>query len=780
MDDDLYNALDNEDIFGQETGIRPDDGGDNESRLFNELNNRSRRAPKRPLTFDACDALDWHMHVPCTFEEIEGKRQKKEHDELVLNRLTQRILLARRRLDISVETDEDPVIKKCSKEQITILKFPPIDGTPWITISSVDCSRRFYLRLKKSHTKQHGRGCEKARFEQSSSIVLKARESLDNDYADRSKLTDNLPVINTEAGHEKLWVDKYAPHTFADLVSDDRINRLLLNWIKAWDLCVFKKPVPEFYDSTEVFGLDDGYLRRPKYKVALIAGPAGTGKTTLATVIAQQAGYSIAEVNASDDRNVADFEKRIEEAVRTVKTLDVDSKPICLLLDEIDGTPIESIRLLCKVVNKTGKKCIRRPIICICNNLYTPSLRELRSVALVFQMPFPDEERLIKRLRQIAELEEIRVDSSALPTLVSICGLDLRSCINGLQYLAARFASCVIDSQIVVKYGNSDRQYTERTLFDAWSCVLEQKNHVDHRGKLGSLRDRAHRVSTVTERLSGDANRFFAGLFANYLSSAVGPSGIFLVQKVINWFCDFDMLMSFVNHSCNHTFMKYTFVISVMIHFLICAVGRLQLVYPSVEQAFKQKRKQSLETLQCLKSNIVLATVNDRMLVLNFLPLFIIIVQPPIKQANAQLFSDREMKLFQNVIATMCFYSVTFKPTFQSGNTVFSFFPPLDLIALFPLDDTEEEYGRLVPLTKSAKQMIAHQIEFANLRNSSVFPDNSDGENQSKEPTILEKPTSTYLVSVKSKKNDLVYHYNQGFSNAIRRNIRMRNLIFDN
>lgn len=105
---------------------------------------------------------------------------------------------------------------------------------------------------------------------------------------------------------------------------------------------------------------------------------------------------------------------------------------------------------------------------------YTPSLRELRSLALVLQMPYAKEDRLVKRLQevtvilrkeafclsgqqllilsfQIAQLEDVLIDSSALFVLVSICGLDFRSCLNGLQYLAARFLSAVIDSQTVMK-----------------------------------------------------------------------------------------------------------------------------------------------------------------------------------------------------------------------------------------------------------------------------------------------------------------------------------------
>jgi chromosome transmission fidelity protein 18 len=37
---------------------------------------------------------------------------------------------------------------------------------------------------------------------------------------------------------------------------------------------------------------------RPKIKVALISGPPGLGKTTLAQIIAKRAGYNYIEMNA--------------------------------------------------------------------------------------------------------------------------------------------------------------------------------------------------------------------------------------------------------------------------------------------------------------------------------------------------------------------------------------------------------------------------------------------------------------------------------------------------
>jgi chromosome transmission fidelity protein 18 len=42
-----------------------------------------------------------------------------------------------------------------------------------------------------------------------------------------------------------LWVDKYRPSKFLDLMGDQRLNREVLRWVKQWDFCVFKKEVPK-------------------------------------------------------------------------------------------------------------------------------------------------------------------------------------------------------------------------------------------------------------------------------------------------------------------------------------------------------------------------------------------------------------------------------------------------------------------------------------------------------------------------------------------------------
>lgn len=72
----------------------------------------------------------------------------------------------------------------------------------------------------------------------------------------------------------------------------------------------------------------------------LLSGPPGLGKTTLAYVLAKQAGYQVLEVNASDDRNAKVVTDRIRNALEsTALTMSgaSGSKPTCIIIDEIDG-----------------------------------------------------------------------------------------------------------------------------------------------------------------------------------------------------------------------------------------------------------------------------------------------------------------------------------------------------------------------------------------------------------------------------------------------------------
>lgn len=134
-----------------------------------------------------------------------------------------------------------------------------------------------------------------------------------------------------------LWVDRYRPQKFTELIGNDRVAREAMAWVKQWDWCVFGrkkgyKQSREGYD--DVWKSDE--FHRPREKLLLLSGPPGLGKTTLAHVVARHAGYEVIEINASDARSGAIIDERVLPALESGYTVG-SSKPILLVLDEIDG-----------------------------------------------------------------------------------------------------------------------------------------------------------------------------------------------------------------------------------------------------------------------------------------------------------------------------------------------------------------------------------------------------------------------------------------------------------
>lgn len=77
----------------------------------------------------------------------------------------------------------------------------------------------------------------------------------------------------TEPPQQALWVDKYSPRSFFELLSDEQVNREVIKWVKSWDSCVHKKTASQAGAVTAQPQLG------PEQRLLLLSGPPGASPT---------------------------------------------------------------------------------------------------------------------------------------------------------------------------------------------------------------------------------------------------------------------------------------------------------------------------------------------------------------------------------------------------------------------------------------------------------------------------------------------------------------------
>ncbi|XP_035195375.1 chromosome transmission fidelity protein 18 homolog isoform X2 [Oxyura jamaicensis] len=587
-----------------------------------------------------------------------------------------------------------------------------------------------------------------------------------------------------------LWVDKFTPRRYMELLSDDYTNRCLLKWLKLWDTVVFRreKPVkkakpgseahPPFRQSKEqqnkwktkaqlteeILEAELDQHKRPKYKVALLCGPPGLGKTTLAHVIAKHAGYNVVEMNASDDRSPEVFKTRIEAATQMKSVLGADEKPNCLIIDEIDGAPTASISVLLNIINSKeaegeavpGRRRRRegglllRPIVCICNDQFVPALRPLRQQAFLLSFPRTAPSRLAQRLGEIALLQGMRADTGALLALCEKTENDIRSCINTLQFLHGR-GQKELNVQMVqtMKIGLKDQN---KGLFSIWQEIfqlprvqrhrigmdptlpnqlLADEDDLSHLGVKAGLNASCHRFHRVLHLASssGEQEKLAQGLYDNFLNMKLRDSSLSSVCLALEWLGFSDMLSRAVLHGQSFQLMRYLPFLPVAFHLLFAATSIPRLAYPSSQHEALAKQNHMQNLIVSMVSGITPSArsrTGQQSLVLEVLCLLLDILTPKLRPVNTQLYSLKEKQQLADLISTMLAYNLTYhQERLPEGQYVYKLDPNVEDVCRFPDLPARKQ------LTYQAKQLIAREIELEKMRRMEAL---LQARNRSEEP----------------------------------------------
>ena len=193
-----------------------------------------------------------------------------------------------------------------------------------------------------------------------------------------------------------LWVEKYRPQTLEGYVGNEVIKNKVLD-----------------------------YLNQGSIQNLLLHGVAGTGKTTLAKLIANNLNCDLLYINASDERGIDTIREKIIPFASSLGFGDVK----IVILDEADYiTPQAQATLRNTMESFSGNT----RFILTCNYLER-IISPLQSRCQTLEIKPPSKQDVAWRCVDICKDEKVDIDNIALKTIINAYYPDIRKIINTIQ-----------------------------------------------------------------------------------------------------------------------------------------------------------------------------------------------------------------------------------------------------------------------------------------------------------------------------------------------------------
>jgi replication factor C large subunit len=211
----------------------------------------------------------------------------------------------------------------------------------------------------------------------------------------------------------KNWSEAYRPKALFEVIGQENAIEKLENYIKNFP---------------------------SKKKAVILNGPPGTGKTTLAHVIAREREYEVYELNASDLRNKSSLNEKLKPVLEQ-KPLFESGKII--LADEVDGISGVDRGGVTELVSLIEDS--EYPIICTANDAWSSKLSPLRKKCEIIEMKEISPADVKKVLNIILKKEKVAVSADVVNRIAIKSNGDLRSAINDLESASKLGSSEVIE-----------------------------------------------------------------------------------------------------------------------------------------------------------------------------------------------------------------------------------------------------------------------------------------------------------------------------------------------
>jgi replication factor C small subunit len=210
-----------------------------------------------------------------------------------------------------------------------------------------------------------------------------------------------------------LWVEKYRPQTLKDYIGND----------------LLKEKVQSYLDNNDVPHL-------------LLYGKAGTGKTTLAKIIAQTIECDMMVINASDENNVETVRNKVKNFASGAgfKGFKI------IILDEFDYmTP--NAQAILRNLMETFSRHTRFILTC---NYHEKIIEPILSRCQTFAVNPPSKKEVAVHVTEILNKEGIRFDIKDVADIISSFYPDIRRVMNTCQLQSSK-GELKVDKQTILQ-----------------------------------------------------------------------------------------------------------------------------------------------------------------------------------------------------------------------------------------------------------------------------------------------------------------------------------------
>jgi len=204
-----------------------------------------------------------------------------------------------------------------------------------------------------------------------------------------------------------MWSEKYRPQIISDMVGNEEARAAITEWFVKW-----KKGT----------------------KPLLLVGPPGIGKTTIAYLVAEQFGYDMIGLNASDVRS----KSRINEILMPVLgNVSVLGTPM-IFVDEVDGIhgrgDYGGASALVDILKEPTV-----PIVLAANSDDSDKMKSIKKVVKTIQFKKIPPRLLRVYLENILKKQSAKLSPGSLIKVIDKSKGDIRSMINLTQSLVTGF-----------------------------------------------------------------------------------------------------------------------------------------------------------------------------------------------------------------------------------------------------------------------------------------------------------------------------------------------------